>query len=213
MLLDRRKVKFWQKWVFGAMAVLMAMWLITIPVGNWMGCNEGSDAAETRDARIASLQEQVAADPGDTVALLQLAEALRGRANLQEPGSGQQVADLRAAADAYEKYVKRLAATKGTKAEKQEAKRLQTAALENLIVVYRFLGDYEKVTSAYGRLTDLRPNTARYFYDMGKAAIAAQDTNTALLAFGRFLELEPDSAEADSVREWLAANAAQGAGQ
>ncbi len=213
MLLDRRKVKFWQRWVFGVMAALMALWLVSIPVGRWVGCDEGSDATKSRDERIVALQRQVEASPRDTTALLQLAESLRARANFSEPGSEERAADLRAAADAYERYVKVLAATKGTKAERREAERLQVAALENLVVVYRELGDYAAVTQVYGRLTDLRPREASYFYDMGKAAITAQDTNTALLAFTRFLELDPKAPEADAVREWMASARPQEAGQ
>ena len=46
---------------------------------------------------------------------------------------------------------------------------------------------------------------------MGRTAISAGDTNTALLAFGRYLELEPDSEEATQIKEWMAANTSGGA--
>jgi tetratricopeptide (TPR) repeat protein len=213
VLLDRRRVKFWQKWVFGAMAVLMALWLVSIPIGRWVGCSGSTGSANALDDEIAALQQQIAASPGDLEARLELAETLRRRANQQLQGSQQQVDDLNASAAAYEAYVKRLARTKGTKAELKEAERLQLAALEDLVAVYRTLNDFEQVTRVYGLLTDLRPNNAQYFYDMGRVSITAGDTNTALLAFARYLELAPDSDEAATVKQWLQENTSGGTAQ
>ena len=48
---------------------------------------------------------------------------------------------------------------------------------------------------------------------MGRVAITAGDTNTALLAFGRYLELAPDSDEAAQVQEWIDENATGEGGQ
>lgn len=212
MLLDRRRVKFWQKWVFGAMAVLMALWLVSIPIGRWVGCDNSSGSGTTLDDEIATLQQRVTASPSDLDAQLQLAETLVRRANQQAPDSQGRTDDLRAAAAAYERYVEQLAATKGTKAEKKEARRLQVAALEDLVSVYRMLNDYQLMTSVYGQLTDLRPKNAQYFYDMGRTAILAADLATAQLAFTRFLELAPDSEEAAAVEGWLQENSSGATG-
>jgi hypothetical protein len=38
-------------------------------------------------------------------------------------------------------------------------------------------------------------------------AISAGDTTTALLAFNKFLELDPTSPEADQVKQWIEDNA------
>jgi tetratricopeptide (TPR) repeat protein len=211
VLLDRKRVKFWQKWVFGVMALLMALWLVSIPLSSWMGCGGSSDgSADTLDDRIAALERQISASPAAVELKLELAETLRRRANQQVEGSEGRTADLQASAAAYEAYVKKLARTEGTKAEVKEAERLQIGALEDLIKVHLALGDYEQVTSVYGKLTELRPQRAEYFYDMGRVAINAGDTNTALLAFTRYLELAPDSDEADQVEQWIADNAPGG---
>lgn len=213
MLLDRRRVKFWQKWVFGVMAVLMALWLVSIPVSRWVGCGGEQKAASTLDDRIAALERQIAASPDAVELRLELAESLRRRANQQVEGSDGRTADLAASAAAYEAYIKQLARTKGTKAEVKQAERLQVAALLDLAKVYLTLGDYKSVTSVYGKLTALRPNDPEYFYDMGRVAINAQDTDTALLAFGRYLELAPDSPEAEQVQKWIDENTPGGTGQ
>jgi len=203
VLLDRRRVKFWQKWVFGIMAILMALWLVSIPVSRWVGCTGEEQATSTLDERIAALERRITASPGDLEARLQLAESYVRRANQQAEGSAGRTSDLEAAAAAYEAYIKKLARTKGTKAEVKQAERRQVAALVDLAKVYLMLGDYERVTNVYGRITALRPNDAEYFYDMGRVAISADDTDTALLAFGRYLELAPDSPQADQVRRWI----------
>jgi hypothetical protein len=153
VLLDRRRVKFWQKWVFGVMAILMALWLVSIPVSRWVGCGSSTGSATSLDDQIAALQRQIAASPGDLEARLNLAETLRRRSNQQLQGSQQQTDDLKASAVAYEAYIKRLAKTKGTKAQLKEAERLQIAALEDLVAVYRTLDDFAQVTRVYARLT------------------------------------------------------------
>lgn len=213
MLLDRRRVKFWQKWIFGVMAVLMALWLVSIPVSRWVGCGSEEQAASTLDDRIAALERQIKASPAAGELRLELAESYRRRANQQVEGSDGRAADLAASAAAYEAYIKRLARTKGTKAEVKAAEGLQVEALLDLAKVYLTMGDYESVTSVYGRLTALRPDNADFFYDMGRVAINANDTDTALLAFGRYLELAPDSPEAEQVQKWIDENAPGGAGQ
>jgi TolA-binding protein len=213
VLLDRRRVKFWQKWVFLIMAILMAAWLVSIPIGRMVGCSGSSGTVNTLDDEIAALRRQITASPGALEARLNLAETLRRRANQQVQGSEQQAADLRASAAAYEAYVKHLAKTGGTKAERKKAERLQIAALEDLVAVFMTLKDFDSVRQVYGQLTDLRPNDAQYFYDMGRAAILAKDISTAQLAFTRYLELAPDSGEAATVKQWLKANAGGGTGQ
>jgi hypothetical protein len=64
-----------------------------------------------------------------------------------------------------------------------------------------------------GKLTALRPDNADFFFDMGRAAISADDTDTALLAFNRYLELAPDSPEAEQVQKWVDENTPGGTGQ
>lgn len=214
MLLDRKKVRFWQKWVFAFMAVLMFVFILGLGgLTSIKGCGGSSSPTSTLDDEIASLRQQISASPGDLQTRLDLAETLRRRAGQAVENVQDREDYLRASADAYEAYLKRLARTKGTKAELREAERLQIAGLEDLVAVYRTLNDFEQVTRVYGRLTDLRPNNASYFYDMGRVAITAGDTNTALLAFARFLELDPKADEAAQVKEWMKANASGGTAQ
>jgi tetratricopeptide (TPR) repeat protein len=200
VLLDRRKVKFWQKIVFGFMALLMVAFLLGTGVYQ-AGCAGQTSQQDQLTQDIKRAKAAVAARPDDPAAHRQLAQAYLSRANAQQQGSAEQQADWRAAGAAYEDAVELLAKQKGA-----EARRERVTVLEELAGVYLFLQDYQLATSVYGQLTDLRPKRADYFFDMATIAINAGDTNTALLAFQRFLELDPESPEAGGVRQWIKDN-------
>ena len=195
MLLDRQRVKFWQKWVFGFMAVIMAAFLVMIPLNRSLGCGGSSSATKTLDEEITRLVAAVQADPKNADLWRQLGEAYDGRG---VPGAdqtqlnAQQRADLQQAAKAYEKAARLYARQKGP-----DAKAARVAALESLSSVYYALGDYASVVGVYGRLTDLMPKNADYFLFMGQAAEQAGDNGTAALAYTRYLELSPDLTAAD----------------
>lgn len=205
MLLDRRRVKFWQRIVFGAMAVLMAGFLVFGYSGVLNGCDfmgAEESATEQIEADIAAYQATLTANAKDVPAWRGLGESYLLRANTQPVGSAAQEADWREAAAAFERADKLLAKQKGAVAKQD---RLET--LKRLVDVYLFLQDYQLATSVYGQITDLTPKDAQSYFDMATVAINAGDTNTALLAFTKFLELEPESPDAAAVQEWIDANA------
>jgi len=205
VLLDRRRVKFWQKIVFGAMAVLMASFLIFGYSGVLNGCDfagSQSSATDQLDQQITKYAAAVTTDRKDVAAWTSLAENYVLRANQQAQGSDAQTADWRQAVIAYGRADKLLAKQKGAAAKQQ---RLDT--LEQLVGVHLYLQDYQSAVTAYGKITGLRPKDAQSFFDMGTVAINAGDTKTALLAFTRFLELDPTSPDAPAVKDWMQQNA------
>jgi cytochrome c-type biogenesis protein CcmH/NrfG len=205
VLLDRRKVKFWQRIVFGGMAVLMAAFLVFGYSGILNGCdflNSEESATKSIDQEIAAQKTAIQTNPKDADAWRALGEQYVLRANQETSGSDAQKADWRQAAKAYVRANKLLAKQKGSAAKQQ---RLDT--LDQLVSVYIFLEDYQLATSAYGEITALRPKDAQSFFDMATIAIRAGDTNTALLAFSKFLELDPKSQDAAAVKDWIAKNA------
>ena len=201
MLLDRQRVKFWQKWVFGFMAVIMAGFLVMIPLSNNLGCGGTTSATKQLDKEIAKYQAAVKADPKNVESWRSLAENYVLRANVQVPDSAAQQADYRTAAQHYERAVRLLKKQKGS-----AAKLLRIDTLQQLVSVYLFLKDPQQATSIYGQITALKPRDAQSFYEMATMAIQAGDTNTALLAFTTFLKLDPTSPDAQSVKDWIAAN-------
>ena len=198
MLLDRARVKKWQKVIYAVMAVLMVAFLIYIPVGT-NGCG-GSSGQPTMNDRIKTLQARLSASPGNTATMLALAEAYQLAAGQQERGTAGQDADWTKAAQYYRQYLDATQDAAGV----PEAKRVET--LQTLAVVYANLRDYAKAVRVYGELTDLQSDNAEFFLQMGSFAVQAGDKSTALLAFDRFLELDPDSPNASTIRDWVNKN-------
>jgi tetratricopeptide (TPR) repeat protein len=195
VLLDRQRVKFWQKWVFGFMALIMAGFLVMIPLSNNMGCGGSGTASVTEQLNkdIAKYQAAVKADPKDVEAWRSLAENYALRANEQ--------ADLRAAAQYYERAAKILSKQKGA-----AAKQLRLDTLQQLVSVFMSLKDNQAATSVYGQITALTPNNAQAFAEMATVAMNAGDTNTALLAWTKYLKLDPNAPDAQAIQDWIDAN-------
>lgn len=210
MLLDRKKVKFWQRIVFGAMAFLMAAFLV-VGYSGWlssgqMGGAGSTDLLEELDQEVATLEEQLKTDETDAALWGELGDALMSRGNAQEEAEASE-ADYRRAAIAYERKATLLEEEEGP-----EAKRQRRETLETLASVYLTLQDYATAISVYGQLTSLAPKQAEYFLAMGEIAASSGDTDRALLAYTRYLQLEPDSPDAEFVKEWIAANSPEGGG-
>jgi tetratricopeptide (TPR) repeat protein len=201
VLLDRQRVKFWQKWVFGFMAVIMAGFLIMIPLSNNMGCGGTTSATDQLDKEIAKYTAAVKANPKDVEAWRTLAENYALRANAQVAGSTAETADLRTAAQNYEHAVKLLSKQKGA-ANKQ----LRLDTLQQLVSVYVSLKDNQSATSVYGQITALTPKNAQAFAEMATVAMNAGDTNTALLAWSQYLKLDPNAPDAQAIQDWIDAN-------
>jgi len=202
VLLDRKRVKFWQKWVFLFMAIVMGGFLIMIPLTQGKGCG-GATSSVTKqlDADVTKYEAQVKTDPTNVDAWISLAEALQSRSNSQTAQSAAQNNDLSAAAAAYGKATTLLAKQKGAAAK---AKLLDT--LQKIVVVALTLKDYQAAAATYAQITALSPKDAQSFFYWGDAASKAGDTKTALLAFTRYLQLAPNSPDAAAVRAWIKAN-------
>ncbi len=204
MLLDRKRVKFWQKWVFLFMAIIMAGFLVMIPITRSSGCagTTASSAAKQADADIARYKATLQTDPQNVDAWLSLGDSYQYRANGQPAGSTALNNDLTAAAAAYGKAAALLAKQKGAVAKQ---KLLDT--YQKMVSVDLSLKDYQAASSVYGSITELSPKDANNFFDWGTVAINAGDTSTALLAFTRYLQLDPSSTNAAAVKDWIAKNA------
>jgi tetratricopeptide (TPR) repeat protein len=206
VLLDRRRVKFWQKWVFGIMALLMAGFLIMIPISG-QGCSKGqASASDSLKQDITRAVTATTSRPTDPQGWLDMGDAYLARARYQHVDgtayTTAQTADLGKAAKAYREAADLLAKQKGA-----TAKAATADALERLAQVYDTMGNYQKETNVFGQLTDLSPDNADYFFAMGDAARKAGDTANAMLAFQRFVDLAPDDPATPQVKAWIKQNA------
>jgi len=195
VLLDRKRVKFWQKIIFSIMALLMVGFLLTGVLGAFPGC--GGGPAPVSD-RIKTLQQEVKVSPGNTVSLLALAEAYQQQGAQETQGSDAQKAAFASAAAAYEKYLEALDA-QGATASTQK----KLDALTSVAGLYANLQEYDKLVNVYGRITDLQPNNAENYLYYGQAAQNAGKTDIAILAYRKYLELAPNSQYSKDVKSVL----------
>jgi tetratricopeptide (TPR) repeat protein len=201
LLLDRRRIKYWQKWIYGLMAVLMVAFLVYIPIGT-QGCSGSSPSTnQAAKDRIATLKTQLQASPGVAATMLALAEAYQLAAGQQTSGSSQQQADLTNAAAYYQQY---LDATKDQKTATAVRQRIDT--MQTLASVYSNLSDFAKAVTIYGQLTAVQPDNAEFFLQLGSFAVNASQKKVALLAFTRYLQLAPNSPEAKTIKEYIQKN-------
>jgi tetratricopeptide (TPR) repeat protein len=203
VLLDRRRVKFWQKIVFGFMAFLMAAFLVVGYSGVLNGCtwfnSTQEDAAKLLDQQLAKNKAATVATPTDPAAWTALADAYVSRSSTQTQGSAALTADLTAAAVAYAKADKLLAKQKGAGVKQQ-----RLDILTKMGAAYASLGDAAAIERVYQSITELTPKDPQAFLSLGTAARSAGDTSTALMAFTRFLELDPQSTYAKDVKDAIA---------
>src|SRR5665647_3241514 len=87
------------------MALIMAGFLVMIPLSNNLGCGGATSATGQLDKEIARYQAAVKADPKDVASWRSLAENYMLRANVQPQGSAAQEADWRTAAQHYRRAV------------------------------------------------------------------------------------------------------------
>ena len=208
MLLDRRKVKFWQKIIFGFMAFLMAAFLVVGYSGVLNGCtwfnSAQEDVTKTLDQQITKYQAATTADPTDVAAWVSLAEAYLSRSGVQTEGSQALTADAPTRPRPTPRPTSCWRKQKGAAAKKQ-----RLDVLTSLAGVYSQLGDSQAAAGVYGDVTALTPKDADAFFNLGAAADTAGDTTTAMLAFTKFLELDPQSPYASEVKDWITAHAPQ----
>jgi tetratricopeptide (TPR) repeat protein len=204
VLLDRRKVKFWQKIVFGSMAFLMAAFLVVGYSGVLNGCtffNSAKSATDELQADITRYKNAVATDPDDAASWTKLGDNFVLMGNLPDQSADAQTSYWDQAVVAYKKADALLAEQKGA-----AVKRQRLEVLQSLISTYLYQSDFAGAVGAYGEVTSLTPKDAQSYFDMATVAISAGDINTALLAFTKYLELDPDSPDAAQVKAWIKQN-------
>lgn len=190
MLLDRKKINKWARVMAAILAVVFGLSFVALGVGsgvnlNWsdlwnsIGSNNQS-GPNTPEENIKAYTATLQTDPSNEVALLGMAAAYR---QLQQPAK-------------QAEYLEKLAIVKPTDASIQ----LQLAA----IYMSAEARDYQAAIRVLNKATTLDPSNADGFLQLGSALRGAGDTNAALLAWNRYLELAPDGTMAETVKEQIA---------
>lgn len=194
MLLDRKRINRWAKWVALGLALVFGLSFVFMGVGTGVNVdwNEiwnfvaGRDQATNTAAagpqdRIDAYQATLAADPNNVDALMGIAAEY---SSLKEP--------LKAA-----EYLEKAA----------------VAAPDNLDVFMRLAAiymapdsrDYQAAVRVLNQATSLDPSNAEAFLQLGAAERGAGNVSAAILAWNRYLQLVPEGDMADTVRSELTA--------
>lgn len=191
MLLDRKRINRWAKWVALGLAIVFGASFVFMGVGtginldwsalwDWGGSGQATSPAGPEE-RIAAYDATLATDPTNMEALLGAATEY---SSLGQP--------LKAA-----EYLEKAAA----------------ASPDNFDVWMRLASiymsadarDYAAAVRVLNQATSLDPNNAQAFLQLGAAERGAGNTSAAILAWNRYLQLDPEGEMADTVRSELTA--------
>lgn len=203
MLLNRKRVKFWQKIVFGFMAALMAGFLVFGYSGVASSCNGNkiiNSGSSALDKQVKAAVATLTKDPTNATALYSAAQGYQAAGYTQSGApSAAQTADLARALTYYDRYIKLPDSKLGA-----AAAGLRFKALQNQAVIYTELIDYQGAVATYKKMLKIEPHNYDLYLAIGSNQIQAGDKAAAIVAYSTFLKHEPHSANAQLVRNALA---------
>ncbi len=198
MLLDRRKIRKWAKWIALGLAIIFALSFLFLGVGygggagfnvseifSGGGCSGNSTSEETGtelDTLLASLE----ADPDNTDLMVQIGDQYALRYD-SESGAG---ADNLDKAAQYDEMA--LSADAGLK-----------EAYQKLTAVYIDGYKYEDAARVLNKATSVDPDNPDVYFQLGYVQRNLGRTGEAILAWQKYLQLVPTGKTADGIRAAL----------
>jgi tetratricopeptide (TPR) repeat protein len=202
MLLNRQRVKFWQRIIFGFMAVLMAGFLIFGYSGVASGCRSSSvinSGSSTIDKQVKTAVATLAKTPNDPAALLGAAQGYQAAGYVQNGlPSSTQTNDLTKALSYYDRYIALRDSALGT-----AAVGLRYKALENEAAIYTEIVDYKSAVATYRKMLKLQPHNTELYLAIASNDAGASDTAGEIAAYQTFLKVDPHSQYAAKVKAAL----------
>ncbi|MCZ7663428.1 MAG: tetratricopeptide repeat protein [Thermoleophilia bacterium] len=191
MLLDRKRINKWAKWVALGLAIVFGFSFVAMGVGsgtnlNWgdlwqsLGGSNGQASPQTAEDRIDEYESMLATNPQDVTALLGLANEYQ---QLDQPATAAQ-------------YLEKAAAVKTDDVDI----RMSLAA----IYLAPDTRDYQAAVRVLNEATSLDPANAQAFLQLGAAQRGAGNIDGAILAWNKYLQLAPDGEMAGTVKDELA---------
>lgn len=190
MLLDRRRIRKWGKWIALFLAVVFAGGFLFLGVGYGGAGLNVSDAfscanqdtvssPQTPEERIDAYNAALEQNPNDTDALLGLATIYQQNDNLTVAAS----------------YLERFIAVDPT--QKDIHLRLANIYLNPDVA------EYGAAATVLNKLTSLDPENPDVYLKLGMAQNSLGQNEAAILAWQKYLQLAPDGDLADVVREQI----------
>jgi cytochrome c-type biogenesis protein CcmH/NrfG len=189
VLLDRKRINKWAKWIALILAIVFAISFVALGVGSGTGLNwsdlwgslsgnksTSQAAPDTPQGRINALQTQLAADPTNVDIMLGIATQYE---QLQQPQMAAQ-------------YLEKAATIQ-----------------PNNVLIFTRLGaiylaadskDYASAVRVLTQASALDPTTPAVFLQLGVAQRGAGNTKMAILAWNKYLELAPNGDMAETVK-------------
>jgi tetratricopeptide (TPR) repeat protein len=196
LLLDRRKIRRWAKWVALVLAIIFAISFVAIGVGQGSGganvfaalsCSNNTAASsqpKTTDEKIAAFQAALLTNPKDKDALLGLANVYQA---VYDAGQSNGNAALVEEA----KYLQQLI----------DADPTQIAVYLRLAKLYvSNLKDNKSAIVVLNKAADQAPDNADVFLQLGLAQRQAGNSPAAVMAWQRYLALAPNGDQASAIR-------------
>lgn len=184
MLLDRKKIRRWARWVslflaiaFGGGFLFMGVGYGGSGVSEIFKSNPAASQPQTPEDQIALLQAQLAENPDNVTALLGLATIYQQNGDL-----------LRTAA-----YLEK--ALEVDPNQKDVYIRLATLYSSSNVA------NYSAAVTVLNKAVQVDPNNADVYLKLGTAQNMLGNITAALLAWQKYLELAPDGQMADVVRK------------
>jgi cytochrome c-type biogenesis protein CcmH/NrfG len=188
VLLDRKRINKWSKRVALALAIVFGLSFVLLGVGSGTGVNwsdlwtslSGNGAKSSTSGapadRIKALQAQLATDPNNYDALVGIATQY------------QLLQQLKQAATYYERAI--------------VVKPTVIDPYTKLAVIYLdpTVADNTSAIRVLNQLTTLDPGNAQAFLQLGIAQRNAGNTNAAILAWSKYISLDPSSDMAKTVQ-------------
>jgi tetratricopeptide (TPR) repeat protein len=196
LLLDRRKIRRWAKWVYLALAIVFALGFLLIGVGNGSGsfnlfdisCSDSTTAdTQVSGSELQTLLDSLATDTGNTDTMLKIA------AYYEELFKASQKTNTEQANNAIEYLNKAL-----------EADPTLKAVYLDLGKLYIDTSSFAEAARVLNQATSIDPSNPDVYLYLGTAQKAAGKTGEAILAWQKYLELAPaDSRQAAAIRTQL----------
>ncbi len=187
MLLDRKRINRWTRWVAIVMAVTFALGTVFLGVGSktgniFAGCSKSSPSSISSSSSVEEREQyyldQINQNPQDNISMLALA-------NLYADDT---VARYDDAITWFNKYLEL--------DPKNVDIRLRIASLD-----INKTQNFDAAVKTLTEVTAMAPDNAMAFLLLGQAAKSAGQNQTAILAWNRYLELAPTSEYASLIKD------------
>jgi Flp pilus assembly protein TadD len=195
LLLDRRRIRKWAKWVALALAVFFAAGFLLMGIGGsgvnvldiFQGCSETTPTeTSVADTQLDKLLAALAADSTNTTKMLEIA-AYYERLYSPTDGTGREYAGQ--AANYYEQAL--------------EADPSLKEVYLDLGKLYIEMSSPADAARILNMATSVDPDNAEVYYYLGRAQQMAGKKGETILAWQKYLQLAPEGRLAETVRAQL----------